>query len=142
MASHNIPAKAKNFLVLQGEVEAAVSQSPRELLRPIEQTSGSVELSQEYETAKEAQERDLQLHEEERSRGCAYACVTVPFNTTLMGFQDDLISARNFGESTMSIAASPTLASSPSFNSRLWMRSICIDLSDVRAKGAYLTQAL
>ena len=49
--------KAKNFLVFQGDVEAVASQSPRELSRLIEQISGSLELSGEYEKAKEAQER-------------------------------------------------------------------------------------
>ncbi|KAG2124257.1 hypothetical protein BD769DRAFT_1653050 [Suillus cothurnatus] len=57
LKSHNILVKAKNFLVFQGDVEAVASQSPRELSRLIEQISGSLELSQEYEKAKEAQER-------------------------------------------------------------------------------------
>ncbi|KAG1770008.1 RecF/RecN/SMC [Suillus occidentalis] len=57
LTSHNILVKAKNFLVFQGDVEAVASQSPRELSRLIEQISGSLELSQEYEKAKEAQER-------------------------------------------------------------------------------------
>ncbi|KAG1744321.1 P-loop containing nucleoside triphosphate hydrolase protein [Suillus occidentalis] len=48
--SHNILVKAKNFLVFQGDVEAVMSQSPRELSRLIEQIS-------EYEKTKEAQER-------------------------------------------------------------------------------------
>ncbi|KAG2067939.1 hypothetical protein BDR04DRAFT_819211 [Suillus decipiens] len=57
LTSHNILVKAKNFLVFQGDVEAVASQSPRELSRLIEQISGSLELAQEYEKAKEAQER-------------------------------------------------------------------------------------
>lgn len=57
LTSHNILVKAKNFLVFQGDVEAVASQSPRELSRLIEQISGSLELSQEYEKAKEAQDR-------------------------------------------------------------------------------------
>ncbi|PPQ70346.1 hypothetical protein CVT25_000126 [Psilocybe cyanescens] len=57
LISHNILVKAKNFLVFQGDVEAVASQSPRELSRLIEQISGSLELSAEYEKAKEAQER-------------------------------------------------------------------------------------
>jgi structural maintenance of chromosome 1 len=57
LISHNILVKAKNFLVFQGDVEAVASQSPRELSRLIEQISGSLELSSEYEKAKEAQER-------------------------------------------------------------------------------------
>ncbi|KAG0708416.1 hypothetical protein DFH29DRAFT_479888 [Suillus ampliporus] len=57
LTSHNILVKAKNFLVFQGDVEAVASQSPRELSRLIEQISGSLELAQEYEKAKEAQDR-------------------------------------------------------------------------------------
>lgn len=57
LVSHNILVKAKNFLVFQGDVEAVASQSPKELTRLIEQISGSLELSPEYEKAKEAQER-------------------------------------------------------------------------------------
>ncbi|KZT24830.1 RecF/RecN/SMC protein [Neolentinus lepideus HHB14362 ss-1] len=57
LQSHNILVKAKNFLVFQGDVEAVASQSPKELTRLIEQISGSLELSGEYERAKEAQER-------------------------------------------------------------------------------------
>lgn len=57
LVSHNILVKAKNFLVFQGDVEAVASQSPRELSRLIEQISGSLELTGEYEKAKEAQDR-------------------------------------------------------------------------------------
>lgn len=57
LVSHSILVKAKNFLVFQGDVEAVASQSPKELTRLIEQISGSLELSAEYEKAKEAQER-------------------------------------------------------------------------------------
>ncbi|KAJ8594932.1 RecF/RecN/SMC protein [Rhizopogon salebrosus TDB-379] len=57
LTSHNILVKAKNFLVFQGDVEAVASQSPRELSRLIEQISGSLELAQEYEKAKEGQDR-------------------------------------------------------------------------------------
>ncbi|KAL0960255.1 hypothetical protein HGRIS_011886 [Hohenbuehelia grisea] len=57
LISHNILVKAKNFLVFQGDVEAVASQSPKELSRLIEQISGSLELSGEYEKAKEAQDR-------------------------------------------------------------------------------------
>jgi structural maintenance of chromosome 1 len=57
LTSHNILVKAKNFLVFQGDVEAVASQSPRELSRLIDQISGSLELSGEYERAKEAQDR-------------------------------------------------------------------------------------
>ncbi|KAL0571911.1 Structural maintenance of chromosomes protein 1 [Marasmius crinis-equi] len=57
LMKHNILVKAKNFLVFQGDVEAVASQSPKELSRLIEQISGSLELSSEYEKAKEDQER-------------------------------------------------------------------------------------
>lgn len=57
LTSHNILIKVKNFLVFQGDVEAVASQSPRELSCLIEQILGSLELSQEYEKAKQAQER-------------------------------------------------------------------------------------
>lgn len=57
LVGHNILVKAKNFLVFQGDVEAVASQSSKDLSRLIDQISGSLELSQEYEKAKEAQER-------------------------------------------------------------------------------------
>ncbi|KAG5644198.1 hypothetical protein DXG03_008861 [Asterophora parasitica] len=57
LVGHNILVKAKNFLVFQGDVEAVASQSPRELSRLIDQISGSLELTGEYERAKEAQDR-------------------------------------------------------------------------------------
>ncbi|KIY53050.1 condensin complex subunit SMC1 [Fistulina hepatica ATCC 64428] len=57
LISHNILVKAKNFLVFQGDVEAVASQSPQALSRLIDQISGSLELSGEYEKAKEAQEK-------------------------------------------------------------------------------------
>jgi structural maintenance of chromosome 1 len=57
LINHNILVKAKNFLVFQGDVEAVASQSPRELSRLIEQISGSLELADEYEKAKEEQEK-------------------------------------------------------------------------------------
>ncbi len=53
----NILVKAKNFLVFQGDVEAVASQGSKELSRLIDQISGSLELKEEYERAKEAQER-------------------------------------------------------------------------------------
>nr|WJN25064.1 condensin complex subunit [Farysia itapuensis] len=53
----NILVKARNFLVFQGDVEAVASQGSRELSRLIDQISGSLELKEEYERAKEAQER-------------------------------------------------------------------------------------
>lgn len=71
LVSHNILVKAKNFLVFQGDVEAVASQSPRELTRLIEQISGSLELAQEYERAREAQERATEnaTHNFNRRRG-------------------------------------------------------------------------
>ena len=57
LVKHNILVKAKNFLVFQGDVEMVASQSPKDLTKLIEQISGSLELSGEYEKAREAQER-------------------------------------------------------------------------------------
>ncbi|KAG8897607.1 Structural maintenance of chromosomes protein 1, partial [Tulasnella sp. 408] len=75
LESFNILVKAKNFLVfqvnnavamrkapadpllLQGDVEAVGSQSPKNLSRLIEQISGSLELAEKYEEAKAAQGR-------------------------------------------------------------------------------------
>jgi chromosome segregation ATPase len=42
LTDHNILVKAKNFLVFQGDVEAVASQSPKDLMRLIEQISGWV----------------------------------------------------------------------------------------------------
>ncbi|CDR88460.1 probable SMC1-chromosome segregation protein [Sporisorium scitamineum] len=53
----NILVKAKNFLVFQGDVEAVASQGAKELSRLIDQISGSLELKDDYERAKQAQER-------------------------------------------------------------------------------------
>ncbi|PWN30250.1 RecF/RecN/SMC protein [Jaminaea rosea] len=52
-----ILVKAKNFLVFQGDVEAVAQQNPKELTRLIDQISGSLELKEEYEQAKERMER-------------------------------------------------------------------------------------
>ncbi|KAH7103427.1 condensin complex subunit SMC1 [Auriculariales sp. MPI-PUGE-AT-0066] len=57
LETENILVKAKNFLVFQGDVEAIASQSPKDLTRLIEQIAGSLELAQDYERAKAAQER-------------------------------------------------------------------------------------
>ncbi|KIO31393.1 hypothetical protein M407DRAFT_14099 [Tulasnella calospora MUT 4182] len=57
LEAFNILVKAKNFLVFQGDVEAVASQSPKDLSRLIEQISGSLELAEEYEEAKAAQDR-------------------------------------------------------------------------------------
>jgi len=65
LISHNILVKAKNFLVLQDDVEAISSQSLHELSLLIDQISGSLELSGEYEKAKEVQDwatGDIQLY--------------------------------------------------------------------------------
>lgn len=52
-----ILVKAKNFLVFQGDVEAVASQNSRDLAKLIDQISGSLELKEEYEEAKERMER-------------------------------------------------------------------------------------
>ena len=57
LEDQNILVKAKNFLVFQGDVEAIASQSPKDLTRLIEQISGSLDLAQDYERAKSAQDR-------------------------------------------------------------------------------------
>ncbi|KAF8342909.1 cohesin complex subunit psm1 [Cantharellus anzutake] len=57
LEKHNILVKAKNFLVFQGDVEAVASQSPKDLTRLIEQISGSLELSADYDRTKAAQDR-------------------------------------------------------------------------------------
>lgn len=56
-----ILVKAKNFLVFQGDVEAVAQQNSKDLARLIDQISGSLELQEEYEEAKERMERS---HEE------------------------------------------------------------------------------
>ncbi|EJU02332.1 condensin complex subunit SMC1 [Dacryopinax primogenitus] len=57
LEQQQILVKARNFLVFQGDVEAVASQSSKDLSRLIDQISGSLELSPEYERAKAAQER-------------------------------------------------------------------------------------
>ncbi|PWN23168.1 cohesin complex subunit psm1 [Microstroma glucosiphilum] len=52
-----ILVKAKNFLVFQGDVEAVASQNSRDLAKLVDQISGSLELKEEYEQAKERMER-------------------------------------------------------------------------------------
>ncbi|KAH9465082.1 hypothetical protein MJO28_001250 [Puccinia striiformis f. sp. tritici] len=54
LESHNILVKAKNFLVFQGDVEAIASQNPKSLSKLIDQISGSLELSPDYERKKAA----------------------------------------------------------------------------------------
>lgn len=53
----NVLVKAKNFLVFQGDVEAVASQNSRDLAKLIDQISGSLELKDEYERAKERMEK-------------------------------------------------------------------------------------
>ncbi|GJJ15239.1 hypothetical protein Clacol_009515 [Clathrus columnatus] len=57
LEKQNILVRAKNFLVFQGDVEAVASQSPKDLTRLIEQISGSLELTAEYDKAKTQQDR-------------------------------------------------------------------------------------
>lgn len=52
LEAENILIKARNFLVFQGDVEAVASQSPKDLTRLIEQISGSLEYSKEYDRLK------------------------------------------------------------------------------------------
>jgi structural maintenance of chromosome 1 len=52
LEKHNILVKAKNFLVFQGDVEAVAQQSPKDLVKLIEQVSGSGELKDEYDRLK------------------------------------------------------------------------------------------
>jgi structural maintenance of chromosome 1 len=52
-----ILVKAKNFLVFQADVEAVASQNSRDLAKLVDQISGSLELKEEYEQAKERMER-------------------------------------------------------------------------------------
>ncbi|KAK0550612.1 Structural maintenance of chromosomes protein 1 [Tilletia horrida] len=60
LTSFNILVKAKNFLVFQGDVEAVASQQPKDLSRLIDQISGSLELKEEYEQARERQDRAIE----------------------------------------------------------------------------------
>ncbi|KAM0715829.1 hypothetical protein Q7P37_008343 [Cladosporium fusiforme] len=52
LEAENILIKARNFLVFQGDVEAVASQSPKDLTRLLEQISGSLEYSKEYDRLK------------------------------------------------------------------------------------------
>ncbi|ORZ30534.1 cohesin complex subunit psm1 [Catenaria anguillulae PL171] len=56
----NILVKARNFLVFQGDVEAVASQNPKDLTRLIEQVSGSLELKPQYDTLKDAMDKQLE----------------------------------------------------------------------------------
>ncbi|KAL9940643.1 hypothetical protein V8E36_000131 [Tilletia maclaganii] len=60
LTSFNILVKAKNFLVFQGDVEAVASQQPKDLSRLIDQISGSLELKEEYEQARDRQDRAIE----------------------------------------------------------------------------------
>lgn len=57
LEAENILIKARNFLVFQGDVEAVASQSPRDLTRLLEQISGSLEYSKEYDRLKAVAEK-------------------------------------------------------------------------------------
>jgi structural maintenance of chromosome 1 len=52
LEAENILIKARNFLVFQGDVETVASQSPKDLTRLLEQISGSLEYSKEYDRLK------------------------------------------------------------------------------------------
>jgi structural maintenance of chromosome 1 len=57
LQKENILVKARNFLVFQGDVESVASQAPKDLTRLIEQISGSLELKEDYERAKDEMNR-------------------------------------------------------------------------------------
>lgn len=57
LESQSILIKARNFLVFQGDVEAIASQNPNDLMRLIEQISGSLEHKAEYERLQIEQEK-------------------------------------------------------------------------------------
>lgn len=57
LESQSILIKARNFLVFQGDVEAIASQNPTDLMRLIEQISGSLEYKAEYERLQIEQEK-------------------------------------------------------------------------------------
>ena len=52
LEDRNIIAKAKNFLVFQGDIETIASQAPKDLTKLIEQISGSNEFKTEYDRLK------------------------------------------------------------------------------------------
>ncbi|KAH3743944.1 structural maintenance of chromosomes protein 1 [Pelomyxa schiedti] len=58
LKSLNILVKARNFLVFQGDVASIASKSGKELTQLFELISGSGELAQEYETAKQQKEQN------------------------------------------------------------------------------------
>jgi structural maintenance of chromosome 1 len=57
LEAENILIKARNFLVFQGDVETVASQSPKDLTRLLEQISGSLEYSKEYDRLKALADR-------------------------------------------------------------------------------------
>lgn len=71
LEAENILIKARNFLVFQGDVEAVASQSPRDLTRLLEQISGSLEYSKEYDRlkAEAAKAENTQKEKMELRRG-------------------------------------------------------------------------
>ena len=54
LVAQNVLVRTKNFLVFQGQVESAAMKTPMELTQWFERLSGSDELKEEYEKAKEA----------------------------------------------------------------------------------------
>ncbi|KAJ3371551.1 Structural maintenance of chromosomes protein 1 [Allomyces arbusculus] len=56
----NVLIKARNFLVFQGDVESVAAQNPKDLTRLIEQVSGSLDLKDQYETLKQAQDTAME----------------------------------------------------------------------------------
>lgn len=57
LEAENILIKARNFLVFQGDVEAVASQSPKDLTRLLEQISGSLEYSKDYDRLRAESEK-------------------------------------------------------------------------------------
>ncbi len=57
LEQHNILVKAKNFLVFQGDVEAVASQNAKDLSLLVDRISGSADLREEYDQAKEAMDK-------------------------------------------------------------------------------------
>lgn len=54
LVGQNVLVRTKNFLVFQGQVESAAMKTPMELTQWFERLSGSEELKEDYERAKEA----------------------------------------------------------------------------------------
>lgn len=97
LAKHNILTKAKNFLVFQGDVEHIASQSPKDLTRLIEQISGSLELSNEYERAKVAVEKAAENAAESYNKKRGFAGEIKVFKEQMTEAErfEDLVSRRD-----------------------------------------------